>query len=63
MKKEYYRDFYGCTASILTNRDGRAHLTIRLPNGSLFLGKTYSTYRGARIALGKTSDCWTKKGE
>lgn len=63
MKKYYFRNFYGSTASILVNRDGRSLLTIRYPNGSLMHSKTYKTERGARIALGMWSDSWsTQKG-
>ena len=52
----YYRDFYGCTASIHLRRDKSCLLTMRLPNGDLYCQKTYSTWRGARIALGKMSE-------
>ena len=63
MKKEYYRDPYGCTASILINHDGRCLLTIRIPQGDLFHSKTYRTYRGARIALGRLSEGMMKRRE
>lgn len=56
LKKEYFRDSYGCTASILRHHDGRSLLTVRIPQGDLVHSKTYSTYRGARIALGKLTE-------
>lgn len=56
MTKEYYRDPYGCTASILRHPDGRSLLSVRIPQGDLIHSKTYTTYRGARIALGKLSE-------
>ena len=54
--KEYFRDPYGCTASIKGPTGGRWTLRLCLPDGSCFHAKTYSTYRGARIALGKKSE-------
>ena len=56
MLKEYFEDFYGFTYSLLHNTDGRVLLTARFPSGGLYLSKTYSTERGARIALGKISE-------
>jgi hypothetical protein len=56
MTKEFYCDPCGCTASILRHPDGRSLLSVRSPQGVLIHGKTYTTYRGARIALGKISD-------
>ena len=53
----YWRDFYGCTASIKHNDNG-AKLTIRTPSGELIKQKTYKTHRGAMIAMGKSSDGW-----
>ena len=65
MTKEFYRDPYGCTASILRNPDGRRFLlSVRTPQGVLIYGKTYTTYRGAKIALGRISNgMMTKKEE
>lgn len=54
--KEFYEDFYGCTASILRHQSGKSLLKIRVPQGDLIHSKTYSTYRGAKIALGIYSD-------
>ena len=56
MVKEFYEDFYGCTASILRHPSGKSLLTVRVPQGDLIHSKTYPTYRGARIALGKMSE-------
>ena len=54
--KEFYEDFYGCTASILRRTSGECLLTIRIPQGDIIHSKTYRTYRGAKIALGIYSD-------
>lgn len=51
----FYRDFYGCTYSIRPNA-GSYDLVARVPQGDIFYVKNYSTFRGARIALGKISD-------
>ena len=56
MKKEFYREPCGCTASILRSPDGRCLLSVRIPQGDLIHSKTYRTYRGAKIALGRMSD-------
>lgn len=56
MMTEYYRDPYGCTASISKTSVGKYQLRICIPSGSCFFSKVYSTWRGARIALGKHSD-------
>ena len=52
----FYRDFYGCTASINLRPNGSCLLTMRLPHGDLYCQREYSTWRGARIALGKMSE-------
>lgn len=54
----YYRDFYGCTASIKQGIRTSALLTVRTSSGQLICCKKYKTYKGARIALGKLSDGW-----
>ena len=59
--KTYYRDSYGCTASIEVRRDGTAKLTVCLANGSVYIRRPYGSERGAKIALGKCSDSWVKK--
>ena len=53
----YYKDFYGCTASIKDSMKS-ALLTVRTPSGQIVYKKRYKTAHGARIALGKQSDCW-----
>ena len=57
---ERFKDFYGCRATIIRSRSQRYSLTIRIGNGKLIFRKTYDTYKGARIAMGKWSDCWEK---
>lgn len=59
--KKYYRDFYGCTASIRTRYNGNVELVIRTGLGGLVLRREYDTERGARIAMGQYSDCWTEQ--
>lgn len=54
--KKYFKDFYGATASIQTGRDGKAKLSVTA--GGKRTVKTYSTELGARIAMGRMSDCW-----
>ena len=61
--KEYFHDPYGCTASITQTRTGKFQLRLCIPNGACFFSKTYATYRGARIALGKHSDGMREKKE
>lgn len=53
----YYKDFYGCTASIKSDGNS-ALLTIRTHSGEIIYKKRYTTSHGARIALGKQSDSW-----
>ena len=59
--KKYYRDFYGCTASLRTRYDGSTELVIRTHLGGTVLRRTYDTEHGARIAMGQYSDCWTEQ--
>lgn len=56
--KKNYKDFYGCTASITVARDGRAKLVMRTAGGKLIARGEYKTERGARIAMGRSSDGW-----
>ena len=58
---ELYRDFYGCHAAIRTYRNGSARLTVRTPGGKIIHAKDCATRKGARIAMGRLSDCWTQK--
>ena len=60
-KPEYYRDFYGCTASIREKRNGTFRLIMSTPQGKLIQAKDYNTYRGAKIAMGRSSDCWERR--
>ena len=57
---ERFHDFYGCHATIIRKRNQTYDLVIRISNGSLLHKKNYGTYKGARIAMGKWSDCWEK---
>ena len=57
---EHFKDFYGCTASVKRNRDQTYRLTVRSATGKLLYRKTYETYKGARIGMGKWSDCWER---
>lgn len=54
--RRYYKDFYGCNATISKTRDGR----YRLWMGNATFGQTriYNTFRAARIAMGRMSDGW-----
>lgn len=55
----FYRDFYGCFATVTERRDGTAHLVMKLGNnGKIFHSKTYKSVRGAKIAMGRMSDGW-----
>lgn len=58
---EFYRDFYGCTASVKHGKEG-ALLTVRTPSGRLVKKQSYRTRKGAMIALGRVSDGWTFNG-
>lgn len=58
--KRYYRDAYGCTASI-TKRTSDVLLSVRDGHGRLLIRRTYATEHGARIALGRCSDCWRER--
>lgn len=56
--KKYYRDIYGCTASIRLNKDGSATLKAADAHGNHFFGKCYGSETAARRALGRLGDCW-----
>lgn len=51
-------DFYGCKAVIQPMGSGQSRLTVRTSMGSLVKTKTYNTTRGARVAMGRMSECW-----
>ena len=53
---ETFEDFYGCTYSIRYQPDGTFRMAARTPHGELFHMKTYASYRGARIALGRITE-------
>ena len=54
--KKYFKDIYGCTASI---SQGNGKFVLRVSNGyRVFYRKAYDTFKGARIAMGKLGDCW-----
>ena len=57
---ERFKDFYGCKATIIRTRKQQYRLVIRSDIGKLLYQKTYETYKGARIGMGKWSDCWEK---
>lgn len=54
--KKYYRDFYGASASITEHRNGTATLVVFCAGKRE--RKTYKSVRGAKIAMGKSSDGW-----
>lgn len=58
MKAKFFRDFYGSTAAI-RQYAGKFRLTVSF-GIRRYHNKVYSSYRGARIALGKLGDCWTE---
>ena len=55
---EMYRDFFGCFACIRNMKSGSARLTVKTAQGKLILARDYKTRKGAKIAMGKLSDCW-----
>lgn len=61
--KKYFRDFYGCTASIRLNRDGSASLQIANAYGKHIYGKCYGSERAAKVAMGRMGDCWREVKE
>lgn len=60
--KQFYKDFYGCTASIHTKESAPdyAELIIRNTYGKIILKKKYSSEKSAKIAMGKQGDCWRR---
>ena len=55
--KEVYKDIYGCTASVEAKGD---KYVLRTSAGNKRTKKEYSTYRGAKCAIGRMSDGWNK---
>lgn len=60
-RTETYKDFYGCIATVIVSVTGKTNLAVRTDRGSLVHAKTYDTYRGAKIAMGRMSDCWHRQ--
>ena len=58
---ELYRDLYGCTASLRVSKTGGARLVIRDPYGKVIKAGNYTSRNGARIAMGRWSDCWERR--
>lgn len=55
--KMYFKDPYGCTASIeVSTVTGRSILRMRSAQGALSHMKEYKSERSARIALGRLSE-------
>lgn len=63
--KEYYRDIYGCTASIYRRPNNPVvNLTVCDAHGNTIVGwRTFRSYRGAKISLGKMGDSWRMTGK
>lgn len=61
MTRYVYRDLIGCEACISERRGGAFRLVAYTPYGTVFHDKTYETFRGARIALGKIGSCWRER--
>lgn len=57
MKKQYFKDFYGNTASI-TDTGNEYKLICRDYSGKIWKRSTHQTAKGAKIALGKTGEGW-----
>lgn len=55
--KKYYKDAYGCTASIKEGKQG-FKLVVAIPGGKVIKRGTYGTFRGARAAMGRMSEIW-----
>lgn len=55
--KRTFKDFYGCTASISESSNGY-RLRVSNAYGSRIKNQLYTSYRGARSAMGRMSDCW-----
>ena len=58
-RARYFRDHYGSTASIVEGEGERPfRLRISAYDGRRWCDRSYGTYRGARVALGRMGDCW-----
>lgn len=60
--KRVFKDFYGCTASISESSNG---FRLRVSNGcgQRIKNQLYTSYRGARSAMSRMSDCWKEVAE
>lgn len=58
--KQYYKDFYGCTASITQHSTGESTLVIRSSAGKTIKKSKHKTLNAARSAMYRTSDGWHK---
>lgn len=56
--KKYFKDFYGCSASITIKASGTAVLKVSDSYGKRFWNKEHKSERGARCAMAKLSDGW-----
>lgn len=59
--KRYFRDFYGCRATIAERRDGAAVLTV-YAGGKRTRG-VHKNYAAARSAMRRMSDGWVETTE
>ncbi|WP_099206193.1 hypothetical protein [Scatolibacter rhodanostii] len=59
MKKEYYKDSQNFTA-VIKEIENFYRLTVKDYTGTIIWDRMYSSYHGAKIAMGWTSDCWKR---
>lgn len=57
MKRYNYKGFYGDYGRIIVHNDGTANLEM-ICSGKIFRRK-YKTFKGAKAALTRYSDCYT----
>ena len=57
MKRYNYKGFYGDYGHMIVHNDGTTNLEMII--GGRVYRKKYKTFRGAKIALGRMSDCYT----
>jgi hypothetical protein len=55
-----FKDFYGCTATITDQTDGKVRLIMKTASGRTIIRKSYTTYKGARSAMSRSSDGWNE---
>ena len=56
--KKYFRDFYGCTASMELLADGQVKLRISDVYGNRVHNKTHKSENAARASMNRQSDGW-----